>query len=79
MLNFSSMTRPSLSEGLKYHTAREAWEALDLTEEKFNRRLQQGILPAPTHINTHGVRFFDDAWLDAARAIVERERCRSGN
>lgn len=71
------MPRPTLSEGFKYLTAGAAMGELGLSREEFNRRMKQGILPAPTYVNSHGLRFFDDNWMRIARAIIDQERQRS--
>ena len=71
------MAGPTLAERFKYLTTGDARQALGLSKEEFNRRLKQGILPAPTYINSHGLRFFDDNWLHIARAIIDQERQRS--
>ena len=64
------MARPTLSEGHKYRTTAQVQEALKLSREEFNRRLGQGILPAPTYVNGYGLRFFDENWLRIAKAIM---------
>lgn len=70
------MPRPTLAEGFNYHTAGHVQAELSLSREEFNRRLKQKILPAPSYVNSHGLRFFDDNWLRIARAIIEQERPR---
>jgi len=67
----------TLAERFKYYTAGDAWKSLGLSKIEFNRRMKQKILPAPTYVNSHGVRLFDDNWLEIARAIIDRERRRS--
>ena len=58
----------------KYYSAGAARAELGLSKEAFNLRMKQGILPAPTYINQHGLRFFDEAWLERARAILNARR-----
>jgi len=68
------MPRPTITEGLKYYTSTEALEAIGLTREEFNRRLDQGVLPKPTTVNGVGLRLFDDAWIKKAKHIVGLEK-----
>jgi hypothetical protein len=49
---------------------------LGLSKEEFNRRLDQGVLLAPSYVNSHGLRFFDDDWLTKAREIINPYRAR---
>ena len=72
-----TMPGVTLAERFKYYTAGDAWKSLGLSKIEFNRRMKQGILPAPTYVNEHKIRFFDDNWLRIARAIIDQERQRS--
>ena len=77
VLNSLIMAGPTLAERFKYYSAGDARRELGLSKEEFNRRMKQKILPAPTFVNSHGLRFFDANWLHIARAVVDQERQRS--
>jgi hypothetical protein len=36
----------------------------------FPKRLQDGVFPAPTFVNKHGLNFFNEDWLKKAQAIL---------
>lgn len=71
------MPRPRISELHKYYTTGSAARELGLSLEELYRRLNQGVLPAPTYVNAYGLRFFDDNWLHIARAVIDQERQRA--
>lgn len=44
---------------------------LGLSRFQLDVRIRRGILPAPTLVDSTGVRFFDKDWVDKAKAILE--------
>lgn len=52
-------------------TAPEVRQKLELSRYQLDVRIRRGILPAPTLVDSSGVRFFDEDWLNQARAILE--------
>ena len=51
-------------------TARQVREILGLSRFQLDERIRRGILPAPTLIDTTGVRFFDRDWVSRAQSIL---------
>jgi len=51
-------------------TLPQAAERLGIHPAKLRRRLRDGIFPNPTFVNEYGLRFFDEDWLNQARAIL---------
>ena len=64
------MAGPRISERYKYMTLPQVAERLGIHPAKLRRRLRDGILPAPTYINEYGLKFFDEAWLGKAQAVL---------
>ncbi|GAI43514.1 unnamed protein product, partial [marine sediment metagenome] len=58
----------------KYMTAPQARERLGLSHFQLDVRIRRGILPAPTLVDSTGVRFFDEDWVDRARVILEASK-----
>jgi hypothetical protein len=52
-------------------TAPQVRNMLGLSRYQLDERIRRGILPAPTLVDTSGVRFFDEDWINQARAIME--------
>ena len=65
------MAGPRISERYKYMTVPQAANHLGIHPAKLRRRLRDGIFPSPTYINEHGLKFFNEAWLRKAKAIIE--------
>jgi len=65
------MPTPKLTLAYKYLTAPEVQERLKLSRYQLDHRIQLGILPNPTFVDTTGVRYFDDSWVNIARIILE--------
>ncbi len=72
------MPEPKKELANKYLTATEAREKLGLSRWDFDTRIERGMLPTPTLIDTvkhgeeeHKVRYFDENWLTVARAILD--------
>ncbi|RLC62775.1 MAG: hypothetical protein DRI01_06330 [Chloroflexi bacterium] len=65
------MAGPRISELYKYMTLPQAASRLGIHPAKLRRRLRDGIFPAPTFINEHGLKFFDEEWLRKAKVILE--------
>ena len=63
------MAGPTIYELYQYMTVSQAAERLGINPSKLRRRLRDGIFPPPTFINKHGVKFFDEEWLRATKAI----------
>ena len=52
-------------------TLPQAAKRLGLHQAKLRRRLKEGILPPPVHVNEYGLKFFDKKWLKQAKLIVD--------
>ncbi len=65
------MPTPKVELAHKYLTAPQVREALQLSRFQMDIRIDRGVLPQPTFIDTTGVRYFDEQWLRTARAILE--------
>lgn len=64
------MAGPRITERYKYMTLPQAAERLGIHPAKLRRRLRDGVFPAPTFVNEHGLNFFDEDWLREAQAIL---------
>jgi DNA-binding transcriptional MerR regulator len=65
------MARPKLSNKM---TTSIIAKALDMTNSKLIYWIQHGILPEPSEIDENGGRYFDQAWLEKARGIIDGRR-----
>lgn len=72
------MPEPKKELADKYLTATEAREKLAISRWDFDTRIDRGMLPAPTFIDTvmRGnvelkVRYFDENWVKIAKAILD--------
>lgn len=72
------MPEPKLELALKYLTSTQARKQLGLSRWDFDTRIERGIFPKPTYIDTvrRGnvilkVRYFDEAWVRIAHAILD--------
>jgi hypothetical protein len=52
-----------ISERYKCITVPQAAERLGISPAKLRHRSRDAILPPPTYVNEHGLKFFDEAWL----------------
>ena len=68
--SFRLMPTPKLELSYRYMTAPQVRQRLGLSRYQLDVRIRRGILPAPTVVDTSGVRFFED-WVNQARAILE--------
>ena len=64
------MAGPRIAERYRYVTLPEAARRLGIHPAKLRRRLKDGIFPAPTFVNQHGLNFFDGDWLRKAQVIL---------
>ena len=72
------MPWPKLELAFKYLTAPQARNRLGLSRYQFDLRVERGIFPRPTYVDTvtrgavtlH-VRYFDENWVRIARDIME--------
>ena len=72
------MPWPKLQLAFKYLTAPQARKRLGLSRFQFDRRVELGIFPRPTYVDTvtrgdvilH-VRYFDENWVRIAQTILE--------
>ena len=64
------MAGPRIDERYKYMTLPQAAQRLSMHQAKLRRRIKAGVLPAPTYVNKHGLKFFDENWLKGAEAIL---------
>lgn len=51
-------------------TAPQVRQKLGLSRYQLDIRIERGILPQPTLVDTMGVRYFDEHWLRIGRAIL---------
>jgi hypothetical protein len=65
------MAGPKISELYRYLTLPKAATRLGMHPAKLRRRIRDGIFPAPTFINRFGLKFFDEAWIGKATAIMK--------
>lgn len=65
------MPRPKVSSEM---TTTEVAGKLGMTTEKLIRWVNVKVLPAPSHVDANGVRYFCDEWLEKAREIVVRKK-----
>ena len=65
------MPTPKLELAFKYLTAPQARERLGLSRYQLEHRIELGIFPRPTFVDTTGVRYFDENWVRIAQAILE--------
>jgi len=72
------MPEPKLELAAKYLTAPQARQRLGLSRFQFDIRVERGIFPRPTYVDTvkrgdvilH-VRYFDENWVKIAKAILD--------
>ena len=64
------MPTPKLNLAYKYLTAPEVQKELGLSRYQLLYRIQLGILPKPTFVDTTSVRYFDEDWVKIARIIL---------
>ena len=64
------MAGPRIAERYRYVTLPQAAKRLGIHQAKLRRRLKDGIFPAPTFVNKHGLNFFDEDWLTEAQTIL---------
>ena len=72
------MPWPKLELAFKYLTATQARKRLGLSRYQFDLRVERGIFPRPTYVDTvrrgevilH-VRYFDENWVRIAQAILD--------
>jgi len=72
------MPWPKLALAFKYLTAPQARKRLGLSRFQFDRRVELGIFPRPSHVDvvkrgdvTLHVRYFDESWVIIAQAILD--------
>ena len=72
------MPEPKLELSVKYLTSTQARKQLGLSRWDFDTRVERGIFPRPTYVDTvmRGnvmlkVRYFDEAWVRIARVILD--------
>jgi len=51
-------------------TAHRVRDILGLSRFQLDERIRQGVLPAPTAMDSNGVRLFDENWVKVAKAIL---------
>ena len=73
-----AMPEPKYELANKYLTSTQARSELGLSRWDFDTRIDRGIFPSPTYIDTvmRGnvelkVRYFDENWIRIARAIMD--------
>jgi len=64
------MPTPKLELASKYLTAPQARKRLGLSRFQLDLRIDRGIFPKPTLIDS-GVRYFDEQWVRNAQAILD--------
>lgn len=65
------MARPRVSSD--FTTSNVARE-LGMSNNQLISWIEHGALPAPSSVDNNGVRYFNQAWLDEAREIVQRKK-----
>ena len=65
------MPRPKVGDYYQYMTTTDVCNELGITEYQLNTRLEQNVFLPPIMVDRHGVRYFDAAWLSAARETLE--------
>ena len=75
------MPEPKMELALKYQTSTQTRKRLGLSRWQFDRRIELGIFPRPTYVDTvmRGdvklqVRYFDEGWIGIAKAIMQEEK-----
>jgi hypothetical protein len=75
------MPEPKLELALKYLTATQARKRLGLSRYQFDLRIERGIFPRPTYVDTvkRGdvilqVRYFDENWVKVVQTILDNSR-----
>lgn len=64
------MPRPKVTKDM---TTSNVARLLNMSSSKVVSWIESGALPAPTHIDENGVRYFDNEWLEEAKVIVNRK------
>ena len=64
------MPNRKLELTFKYRTASQARKRLGLSRFQFDLRIERGIFPRPTFVDTTGVRYFDENWIRIAQEIL---------
>ena len=72
------MPRPTVGDYYKYMTSSDVRRKLGISEYQLNTRLAQNVFPAPTKVDQRGVRYFDEAWLQAAQDALEKWKEKRG-
>jgi len=65
------MPTPKLELAHKYLTAPPVRKRLGLSRFQLDVRIDRGIFPKPTFVDTSGVRYFDEQWIRTAKAILD--------
>lgn len=68
------MARPTLESVKIGYTTRQASKYLNISRAQLLRRIDRGVLPEPSVVDEHGTRFFNQVWLDDAKAKMRRAR-----
>jgi len=64
------MPTPKVELAIKYLTAPQVRKRLRLSRYQLDLRIERGVFPKPTYIDETGVRYFDEAWVKEAQAIL---------
>jgi DNA-binding transcriptional MerR regulator len=67
----SEMPRPKVSNDM---TTSNVARELGMSTGQLIRWVNVNALPAPSHIDDNGVRYFNQEWLDKAKEILQRKR-----
>ncbi len=80
------MPEPKLELAAKYLTNPQARKRLGLSRFQFNIRVERGVFPRPTYVDTvicggvtQHVHYFDENWVRIAKAIMESAPGNSGD
>jgi len=65
------MPRPRVGDYYRFMTSTDVRRKLGISEYQLNSRLAQGVFPAPTMVDSQGVRYFNEDWLRATREIMD--------
>ena len=72
------MPRPRVGDYYRFMTSSDVCKKLGITEYQLNARLAQDVFSPPTTVDQQGVRYFDEAWLRAARKALETWKKKRG-
>ena len=64
------MSKLRLEEAARFLSTTRAAQELGLSPYQFRKRVQRGLLPAPTQVKRDGTCMFSPSWLKEARRTL---------